>query len=134
MELSGSSAVVTGGASGIGRATALRLVREGAEVWSGDVDVAGGQDLAETYKGRLHFLRTDVNYVADIVALRQAADDAGGIDVLFNNAGAGGARETIDAISPEDWDRTQSLLLRSVAMGIRYAAPLMIARGKGGAA
>ena len=133
MRFAGKRAVVTGGASGIGRATALRLVREGAEVWIGDVDVAGGQDLAETSNGRIHFLRTDVTEVADIAALLQAADDAGGIDVLFNNAGAGGARETIDAISPEDWDRTQSLLLRSVAMGIRYAAPLMIARGKGGA-
>ncbi|MDX5985911.1 SDR family NAD(P)-dependent oxidoreductase [Sphingomonas echinoides] len=133
MRFAGKRAVVTGGASGIGRATALRLVREGAEVWIGDVDVTGGHELAETSNGRIHFLRTDVTDVADIAALLQAADDAGGIDVLFNNAGAGGARETIDAISPEDWDRTQSLLLRSVAMGIRYAAPLMIARGKGGA-
>ena len=133
MRFAGKRAVVTGGASGIGRATALRLVREGAEVWIGDVDVAGGQDLAETSNGRIRFVRTDVMQVADIAALMQAADDAGGIDVVFNNAGAGGAREKIDAISADDWDRTQNLLLRSVAMGIRYAAPLMIARGKGGA-
>ncbi|PTS84224.1 2,5-dichloro-2,5-cyclohexadiene-1,4-diol dehydrogenase [Sphingomonas sp. HMWF008] len=133
MRFAGKRAVVTGGASGIGRATALRLAREGAEVWIGDIDVAGGQELAETSNGRIHFRRTDVLQVSDIAALMQAADAAGGIDVLFNNAGAGGAREKIDAISPEDWDRTQNLLLRSVAMGIRYAAPLMIARGKGGA-
>ena len=133
MRFAGKRCVVTGGASGIGRATALRLAREGAEVWIGDVDVAGGQELAETSNGRIHFLRTDVMEVADIAALMQAADDAGGLDMVFNNAGAGGAREKIDAISPDDWDRTQHLLLRSVAMGIRYAAPLMIARGKGGA-
>ncbi|BCA60489.1 SDR family NAD(P)-dependent oxidoreductase [Sphingomonas sp. HMP6] len=133
MRFAGKRAVVTGGASGIGRATALRLAREGAEVWIGDIDVDGGQALAETSNGRIHFHCTDVMEVADIAALMQAVDDAGGIDVLFNNAGAGGAREKIDAISPEDWDRTQNLLLRSVAMGIRYAAPLMIARGKGGA-
>jgi NAD(P)-dependent dehydrogenase (short-subunit alcohol dehydrogenase family) len=50
---------------------------------------------------------------------------------VFNNAGAGGARETIDAIDAAGWDRTQNLLLRSVAMGIRYAAPLMMKRGGG---
>lgn len=133
MRFAGKRAVVTGGASGIGRATALRLAREGAEVWIGDIDVAAGQEIAETSNGRIHFVRTDVMEVSDIAALMTAADAAGGIDVLFNNAGAGGAREKIDAISPEDWDRTQNLLLRSVAMGIRYAAPLMIARGKGGA-
>lgn len=133
MRFAGKRAVVTGGASGIGRATALRLVREGAEVWIGDVDVAGGQAIAETSNGRIHFVPTDVTDVAAIAALLAAADAAGGIDVLFNNAGAGGARAPIDSISAEDWDATQALLLRSVAMGIRYVAPLMIARGKGGA-
>ena len=132
MRFAGKRAVVTGGASGIGRATALRLESEGAEVWIGDMDVPNGQALAER-SNRIHFVRTDVMEVADIEALMQAVDAAGGIDVVFNNAGAGGAREKIDAISAEDWDRTQNLLLRSVAMGIRYAAPLMIARGKGGA-
>ena len=133
MRFAGKRAVVTGGASGIGRATALRLEHEGAEVWIGDIDVPIGQALADASNGRIHFLRTDVMQVADIAALMQAADDAGGIDVVFNNAGAGGAREKIDAIGAEDWDATQNLLLRSVAMGIRYAAPLMIARGRGGA-
>lgn len=132
MRFAGKRAVVTGGASGIGRATALRLAREGAEVWIGDVDVAGGQAVADTSNGRIHFLRTDVLEIGDIAALMQAADDVGGLDLVFNNAGAGGAREAIDAISAEDWDRTQHLLLRSVAMGIRYAAPLMIARGTRG--
>ena len=133
MRFAGKRAVVTGGASGIGRATALRLEHEGAEVWIGDVDVPNGQALADASNGRIHFVRTDVMQVAEIATLMQTVDDAGGIDVVFNNAGAGGAREKIDAISAEDWDSTQNLLLRSVAMGIRYAAPLMIARGKGGA-
>lgn len=131
MRFAGKRAVVTGGASGIGRATVLRLVDEGAQVWIGDVDEAGGQALAETSNGRIHFLRTDVTKVEDIAALMAAADAAGGLDVVFNNAGAGGSRDKIDAISAEDWDSTQALLLRSVAMGIRYAAPLMAARGGG---
>ena len=131
MRFAGKRAVVTGGASGIGRATALRLASEGAEVWIGDIDEAGGREVAETSNGRIHFQRTDVMQVDDIVALLAAADATGGLDVLFNNAGAGGSRDPIDQISAEDWDRTQALLLRSVAMGIRHAAPLMIARGGG---
>ncbi|CAN5661137.1 glucose 1-dehydrogenase [soil metagenome] len=131
MRFAGKRAVVTGGASGIGRATALRLASEGAEVWIGDIDEAGGREVAETSNGRIHFQRTDVMEVDDIVALLATADAAGGLDVLFNNAGAGGSRDPIGEISAEDWDRTQALLLRSVAMGIRHAAPLMIARGGG---
>ena len=131
MRFQGKRAVVTGGASGIGRATALRLAEEGAEVWVGDVDVAGGQELADTSNGRIRFQHTDVTEAADIEALMVAADAAGGLDVVFNNAGAAGSRDKIDAISPDDWDRTMALLLRSVAMGIRYAAPLMAKRGGG---
>ncbi len=131
MRFSGKRAVVTGAASGIGRATVLRLVAEGAEVWAADIDEAGGTDLAQTSNGRIHFQRTDVTKAEEIEALIAAADAAGGIDVLFNNAGAGGARAKIDAITPDEWDYTQNLLLRSVALGIRYAAPLMAARGGG---
>lgn len=131
MRFSGKRAVITGAASGIGRATALRLVDEGAEVWIGDIDETAGTELAQTSNGRMHFQRTDVTKAEDIQALIAAADAAGGVDVLFNNAGAGGARAKIDAIEPDAWDATQNLLLRSVALGIRYAAPLMSARGGG---
>ncbi|MBY0303376.1 MULTISPECIES: SDR family NAD(P)-dependent oxidoreductase [Sphingomonas] len=131
MRLQGRRAVVTGGASGIGRATALRLVDEGAEVWIGDIDRDAGAEIAATSNGRIHFQHTDVTDEAAIAALLGAADAAGGLDILFNNAGAGGARERIDEIAADDWDRTQSLLLRSVALGIRHAAPLMAKRGGG---
>jgi NAD(P)-dependent dehydrogenase (short-subunit alcohol dehydrogenase family) len=57
-----------------------------------------------------------------------AAEKTGGIDVVFNNAGAGGDRAPIEEIEPEGWDRTMNLLLRSVAMGVRYAVPHMIGR------
>ena len=127
----GKRAVVTGAASGIGRATALRLAEEGAQVLVGDIDVAGGEALAAESGGRIAFQRTDVTDAAQIEALMAAADAAGGLDLLVNNAGAGGARATIGEIAPEDWDRTHALLLRSVAMGIRYAAPLIAKRGGG---
>lgn len=131
MRFAGKRAVVTGGASGIGRATVERLVSEGAEVWIGDIDEGAANDMVATSNGRIHFRRTDVTDAEAIRALIEEADAAGGLDILFNNAGAGGAREPIGEIAPEDWDRTQALLLRSVAMGIRYAAPLMTARGGG---
>ena len=131
MRFEGKRAVVTGGASGIGRATALRLANEGAQVLVGDIDAAGGEELAEISGGRIGFQRTDVTDAGQIEALMAAAHGGGGLDLLVNNAGAGGAREKIGEIAAEDWDRTQALLLRSVAMGIRHAAPLMAERGGG---
>ncbi|PAX08022.1 SDR family NAD(P)-dependent oxidoreductase [Sphingomonas lenta] len=128
MRFEGKRAVVTGGASGIGRATALRLAEEGAHVLVGDVDEAGGEALTAQSDGRIAFRRCDVTDAAELEALVAAAD---GIDLLFNNAGAGGAREPIGEVSPEEWDRTMALLLRSVALGTRYAAPIMAARGGG---
>lgn len=131
MRFTGKRAVVTGAASGIGRATALRLADEGAVVIAADIDEAGGAALADASEGRISFQRCDVTRPEDIEALMTAADAAGGLDCLVNNAGAGGSRERIDAISAEEWDRTHALLLRSVALGIRYAAPLMAKRGGG---
>ena len=131
MRFSGKVVVVTGAASGIGRATALRFAAEGATVVAGDIDADGGEALAGASNGKIRFVRTDVIQESDIVALLAAATALGGPDVVFNNAGAGGARETIDEISADGWDRTMALLLRSVALGIRHAAPLMAARGGG---
>ena len=131
MRFEGKRAVVTGAASGIGRATALRLANEGAFVLVGDIDEAGGAALAEMSGGQIAFQRCDVTDAGQIESLMATADAGGGLDLLVNNAGAGGARGKIAELSPEDWDRTQSLLLRSVAMGIRYAAPLIGKRGGG---
>ena len=128
MRFSGKVAVVTGGVSGIGRATALRFAEEGATVLVGDIDDAGGRSIESD---QIRFIRCDVMAEADIVALMTAADDLGGPDIVFNNAGAGGLRATIDEIDGEGWDRTMALLLRSVALGIRHAAPLMAKKGGG---
>ncbi|HEX8388780.1 MAG TPA: SDR family NAD(P)-dependent oxidoreductase [Sphingomonas sp.] len=131
MRFEGKRAVVTGGASGIGRATALRLAREGAEVLIGDLDEAGAGAVAAEGDGRIAARRCDVTDAESIRALLETADAAGGLDLLFNNAGAGGTPAPIDVVEPDDWDRTHTLLLRSAAMGLRYAAPLMAKRGGG---
>jgi NAD(P)-dependent dehydrogenase (short-subunit alcohol dehydrogenase family) len=132
MRFVGKTAVVTGAASGIGKAACLRLASEGATVIAADIDAAGGAELAATSNGKIIFKQTDVCDVSAIKALMDfAAEKTGGIDIVFNNAGAAGDRAPIDEIDPEGWDRTMNLLLRSVAMGIRYAVPHM--KGRAGA-
>jgi NAD(P)-dependent dehydrogenase (short-subunit alcohol dehydrogenase family) len=132
MRFAGKTAVITGAASGIGKATCLRLASEGATVIAADIDEAGGVELAATSNGKITFKRTDICVDADIKALMDfAAEKSGGIDIVFNNAGAGGAHEKIDEIDADGWDRTMDLLLRSVAMGIRHAVPHM--KGRPGA-
>ncbi len=129
MRFAGKTVVITGAASGIGKATCLLFASEGATVIAGDIDAAGGEELAATSNGKISFKHTDVCNTADIKALMDfAAEKTGGIDVVFNNAGAGGDRAPIEEIDPEGWDRTMDLLLRSVAMGVRYAVPHMIGR------
>lgn len=124
--------IVTGAASGIGAAATALFAGEGATVFASDIDVAGGEKLVRETPGDVRFVECDVCDPAAIKALMDhAAQETGGIDTLFNNAGAGGARESIAEIEPEAWDRTMDLLLRSVAMGIRYAAPHM--KGRKGA-
>ncbi|MFM2302193.1 MAG: hypothetical protein RLZZ84_1929, partial [Pseudomonadota bacterium] len=132
MRFSGKCVVVTGAASGIGRAATLLFAREGATVFAADLNLAGAEAVAREGKNIVP-VACDVCDVAQIKALMdQAAAACGGIDHVFNNAGAGGAREGIDEIDADGWDRTMDLLLRSVAMGIRYAVPHM--KGRPGAA
>ena len=144
MRFANKVAIVTGAASGIGRAAALKLAAEGAHVFASDIDEQGGAALAASNpghasnSGRIDFLRCDVTRPDEIEALMNSvAQQAGGIDILFNNAAAGGERAPIDEISPDGWNQTMALILTSVAMGIRYGAPHMKDRAStknGGAA
>ena len=125
MRFTGKIAVITGAASGIGRAAALLFAREGATVYAADLDLAGAQEVAAEAANIIP-VACDVCDVAQIKALMdRVGAEQGGIDYLFNNAGAGGDRAPIDEIEPAGWDRTFDLLMRSVAFGIRYAAPHM---------
>ena len=123
-------AVITGGCSGIGLATAELFVAEGARVLIADIQDERGQALAARLGDAARYQHCDVTDEAQIAATMQAVMDGfGALDIVFNNAGAGGARETIEEMTGELWDRTQALLLRSVALGMRYAVPHMKARG-----
>lgn len=129
MRFTGKTVVITGAASGIGEAAARLFAREGATVYAADIDAAGGRALADASDGAIRFQPCDVSSTDAIKALMdRAGTETGGIDTLFNNAGAGGARPNIAEIEPDEWDRTMDLLLRSVAFGIRYAVPHMSGR------
>jgi NAD(P)-dependent dehydrogenase (short-subunit alcohol dehydrogenase family) len=125
-------AVVTGASSGIGLGTVELFVAEGARVLAADIQDDKGRELERRFNGQVKFQRCDVTQESDIRATMQVAKDSfGGIDILFNNAGAGGSANTIEDMTGEAWDRSMNLLLRSVALGIRYAIPFMKERGGG---
>jgi NAD(P)-dependent dehydrogenase (short-subunit alcohol dehydrogenase family) len=136
--LDGKVALVTGGGSGIGRATTLTFLREGARVVVGDLNEAS---LAETLAlaraqgaaDRLASLRADVSAERDVAALVTLAGERfGGLDCLFNNAGVGGAFGPIGETTVEEWDFTFAVLVRGVFLGIKHGAARMKAQGRGG--
>ena len=128
--LDNKAAVITGGCSGIGLATAELFAAEGARIMVADVQDEKGVALAARLGKHVAYQHCDVSSEAQIEALMQAAADRfGAIDILFNNAGAPGAVETIEEMTGALWDLTHSVLLRGVALGMRYAVPHMKARG-----
>ncbi|MEP7357830.1 MAG: glucose 1-dehydrogenase, partial [Anaerolineales bacterium] len=127
-------AVVTGGGSGIGRATALALAAEGAAVVVGDRDEAGGQhtvaDIAAA-GGQAIFQRADVGVSADVEQLIAAAAARwGGLDVLVNNAGVMIPGTAVD-MAEDDWNQVLNINLGGVWRGMKYAIPEMLKRGGG---
>ena len=134
MRLQGKVAIVTGAASGIGRAAALRFAQEGAKVVVADINVAGASACAEEIHrqgGTAFFVGTDVARDADLQAMIQAAVTTyGGLDILHNNAYWTEAR-TAEETTLENWQRTLDVTLRAVWLASKYATPHMLARGGG---
>ncbi|MGH9272864.1 MAG: SDR family NAD(P)-dependent oxidoreductase, partial [Ilumatobacteraceae bacterium] len=133
--MEGPVAVVTGGASGIGRATVERMVAAGGRVVFGELNQDNARRLIDELGAPdgLRFVPTDVAEEDDVAALvATAMSTFGRLDVMFNNAGVGGAYGPITAIEVEDWDRTFGVLVRSVFLGTKYAARVMIEQGGGG--
>jgi NAD(P)-dependent dehydrogenase (short-subunit alcohol dehydrogenase family) len=135
MRLSGKVALVTGGASGIGRVTALLLASEGAAVAVMDLDGAGAEEVAREIRsggGRALALAGDVSCAADCQrAVARTVDELGRLDILFNNAGII-RRADVLGTSEEEWDRAMAVNVKSVFLMSKYAIPVM-ARAGGGA-
>ena len=136
--LTGKVAIVTGGASGMGLATVERFLEEGAYVVVGDLNAENGRALMEAMKKtgnaeNIRFTRTDVSVEDDVAAMTDLAVEAfGRLDIVFNNAGIGGAFGPITEIEVDDWDITFNVLVRSVFLGTKHAARVMIPQGEGG--
>jgi NAD(P)-dependent dehydrogenase (short-subunit alcohol dehydrogenase family) len=130
----GASAIVTGGASGIGKALATELADRGATVLVADIDGVGAARVADQLRrtgggGEAVALDvTDAGAVADTVG--RFAEDHGGLDFMFNNAGIGVGGE-VSQLSLEHWRRVIDVNLLSVVHGISAAYPAMVERGRG---
>lgn len=133
-QLHGKAAIITGGASGIGRATALLFAREGASVAIVDIDESAGsavrQEIAAS-GGRAIFEYADVTRAADCErVVERTHREFGGIDVLFNNAGIIRRASALE-LSEQDWDRVIAVNLKSVYLLSRVVIPLMVEAGGG---
>lgn len=130
--LSNKCAIVTGGASGIGKATALLLAQEGAAVVIADIDEESGKQVEREVQqagGRAAFIRCNVAKAEDCQhAVQTALDAFGRLDILFNNAGII-RRTDVIGISEDDWDLVMAINVKSIFLMCKYAIPHMTKRG-----
>jgi NAD(P)-dependent dehydrogenase (short-subunit alcohol dehydrogenase family) len=135
MKLSEKTCIVTGGASGIGRATAVAFAREGARVTVADLNAAGGEETAETIRaagGEAIFVKSDVAQEADCRQVVEATVEAfGRVDVLFNNAGINPMEGSVVDMSVADWRRVLAVNVDSIFFCSRFAIPEMRRTGGG---
>jgi NAD(P)-dependent dehydrogenase (short-subunit alcohol dehydrogenase family) len=133
-QLYGKTALITGGAGGIGRATALLFAREGAAVGIVDLNQEQGQGIVREISiagGRAIFERADVTSPADCRrAVERTVQEFGGIHILFNNAGII-RRASVVEIREEDWDAVMAVNVKSIFLMCREVIPIM-ARAEGG--
>ena len=134
-KLDGKVAVITGAASGMGHATAIRFAREGAAVVVADLNSQAGEATISEIAaagGRAVFQHTDVSSEGDIKSMiERAVKEFGRLDITYNNAGIGGATGRLDEITAADWDKTFAILTRAVFLGIKYSIEPMRKAGGG---
>jgi NAD(P)-dependent dehydrogenase (short-subunit alcohol dehydrogenase family) len=133
--LEGKVVLVTGAGSGIGRATALACVREGAKVVAADVQVEGGEATVAQIKqagGEATFVQADVSRAAAVAALVvKVVATYGRIDCAHNNAGIEGAMAMTADYPEADWDRVIGVNLKGVWLCMKYELPHMLRQGGG---
>lgn len=126
--LAGKVAIITGAASGIGRATAIRLVRDGASVIIADRDINSGANVVNeiiSANGEAHFIKCDVGSEEDILSVVQfTIQKYNRVDVLVNNAAMMTFKKLVD-ITSEEWDMVMRVNLRSVFLFCKYCIPHM---------
>ncbi len=127
--------IVTGAASGIGRAAAIAFAREGAAVTLADLDALRGRKVAEAIQssgGQAMFVETDVTSEAAVVAMVRATVKVfGGLDAAFNNAGAPGRYTTAVTCTENEWDAIVAVNMKSVWLCMKHEIPEMLKRGGG---
>jgi NAD(P)-dependent dehydrogenase (short-subunit alcohol dehydrogenase family) len=126
--LKGKVALITGSASGIGRATALLFAKEGAAVAAVDVNESEGKAVVQEIiadGGRAIFVRGDVTKASDCqLAVQQTVEQLGKLDILFNNAGII-RRASVLETTEEEWDLVMATNVKSVFLLSKYAIPVM---------
>jgi NAD(P)-dependent dehydrogenase (short-subunit alcohol dehydrogenase family) len=131
MRLQGKVAIVTGGASGMGRSEATIFAREGARVMVADLLDNEGEAVAKSIGDGARFRKLDVTSEADWEALVAATErEFGKVDILVNNAGISGTY-TSDLTSTEAWDRVMDINGKGVFLGMKHAVPAMKRAGGG---
>ena len=128
-------ALVTGASSGIGRATALMLAREGAQVMIVDLNRDGGEETAQSVRdqgGDAHFMPANVALPADAQAMvAQTIDHYGRLDIAVNNAGIGGLTVPTAEYPDEAWQQVIGINLSGVFYGMKHQIPAMLSNGGG---
>ena len=134
-DLRGKNAVVTGAASGIGRATVVEMAREGMNVVIADIHEAGMEETAARARAqgvKAVAKKTDVSKKEQVKALIDfAIEELGGIDIMMNNAGVASLSEMRDLSLEEDWEWVVGINLWGPIYGCHYVLPHMIQRGSG---
>lgn len=135
LDFNGRSGLVTGGASGIGEATARAFAKAGASVLIADVAADAGETVAEDIRGRggrAEFIRCDVNSEEQVeFAVRHAVATFGSLDFAFNNAGISGTGKRTADYETSDWDRLMAINLRGIFLCLKHEIRLMLAQGGG---
>ncbi len=134
--LTGKVALITGAASGIGRATALLFAREGARIVAADRNLAGSEQTVSQIQalgGEAIAVQLEVTNEAQVAAAIQTTlDRFGQLNVLFNNAGTGETTTSIMDLAGDEWDRVMAVNVKGVFLGIKYGAAAMLKGGQGG--